>query len=83
MISENSSPKSQAMAFSLFSFFRNIGIFAGTFIGGFAKPAEQYESVFGGIWFFERFPFALPTMITGVCVFCAFLLSIFVVREVS
>ena len=83
MISENSTPKSQARAFSIFSFFRNIGIFVGTLIGALAKPAHQYKSVFGGVWFFERFPYALPTLVTGVVVLCCLLLSIFVVREVS
>jgi predicted MFS family arabinose efflux permease len=83
MIGENSSPKTQAMAFSLFSFFRNLGIFGGTLIGGLAKPAEQYDSVFGGIWFFERFPYALPTMIAGLVVLASFLLSVFAVQEVG
>jgi predicted MFS family arabinose efflux permease len=83
MISENSSPKTQASAFSVFSFFRNLGIFAGTLIGGLAKPADQYPSVFGKVWFFERFPYAFPTLIVGVVVLIALILSIFVVKEVS
>jgi hypothetical protein len=82
MISENSTPKTQAQAFSYFSFFRNLGIFGGTIIGGLAKPAEQFESVFGGIWFFERFPYALPTLIAGLVSLAALFFSIFLVREV-
>jgi len=81
MISENSTPKTQAMAFSYFSFFRNLGIFAGTLIGGLAKPADQFKSVFGGIWFFERFPYALPTLVAGFVSLSALVLSILVVQE--
>jgi hypothetical protein len=82
MLSENSTPKTQATTFSLFSFFRNFAIFAGTLVGGLAKPAEQFPKVFGGIWFFERFPFALPTMVVGVIVLLCLLLAIFVIEEV-
>jgi putative Ca2+/H+ antiporter (TMEM165/GDT1 family) len=82
MLSENSTAKTQASTFSLFAFFRNFAIFAGTLIGGLAKPAEQFPKVFKGVWFFERFPFALPTIITGVVVLICLLLAVFVIEEV-
>lgn len=82
MIGENSTSKSQAAAFAWFSFFRNLGIFGGTLIGGLAKPSEQFGGVFKGVWFFERFPYALPTLCCGVLVLIVFIISIVWVEEV-
>lgn len=46
MISENSTKKTQARAFSYFAFFGNLGIFAGPFIGRF--QSLRNESVADG-----------------------------------
>jgi hypothetical protein len=82
MITENSSPKTQARAFSLFAFFGNLGIFVGVLVGGFAKPAEQYPKYFGNVKFFLNFPFALPTIISGILIASALIVTIFFVDEV-
>jgi MFS family permease len=67
MISEFSTPETQARAFSWFAFGSNFGIFLGPLIGGmFADPANQYPGTFGGIRFFEKYPFALSGIATGV-----------------
>lgn len=67
MISENSTPKTQARAFSLFAFSGNLGIFFGSFLGGaLADPASQYPRVFGRIRFFQQYPYATPTVIVGI-----------------
>ncbi|KAJ9262235.1 hypothetical protein DTO195F2_3622 [Paecilomyces variotii] len=82
MISENSTPKTQARAFSYFAFANNLGIFLGPLIGGaLVHPEKQYPSVFGGIKFFEDNPYALPTFVTGVIGVSAFLVSIFFIKE--
>ncbi|MCJ1407629.1 hypothetical protein MMC19_001700 [Ptychographa xylographoides] len=66
MISENSTPKTQARAFSFFAFTGNLGILLGPLIGGaLADPAGQYPRVFGEVQFFKDFPYALPTFFTG------------------
>ncbi|KIW42009.1 uncharacterized protein PV06_05599 [Exophiala oligosperma] len=66
MISENSTAKTQARAFSFFAFSGNLGIFLGPIIGGaLAKPATVFPSIFGRIQFFHDFPYALPTIVTG------------------
>ncbi|KAL1871464.1 hypothetical protein Plec18167_007023 [Paecilomyces lecythidis] len=66
MISENSTPKTQARAFSYFAFANNLGIFLGPLIGGaLVHPEKQYPSLFGGNKFFENNPYALPTFVTG------------------
>jgi len=67
MITENSTPRTQARAFSFFAVAGNLGIFIGPLIGGgLSKPAEQYPSLFGRIQLFKEFPYALPTFVTGV-----------------
>lgn len=66
MIAEHSTPETQARAFSWFAFGGNIGIFVGPLIGGaLADPAEQYPGAFGGIPFFERYPYALAGFVVG------------------
>jgi ABC-type phosphate transport system permease subunit len=83
MIAENSTQKTQAKAFSLFAFFGNVGIFLGVLIGGFAKPAEQYPKLFGSVKFFQDFPYALPTIVSGIFIAIALVVTIFFVEEVS
>lgn len=66
MISELSTPKTQARSFSYFAFAGNLGILFGPLIGGaLAEPATQYPRVFGGIAFFEEYPYALPGFAVG------------------
>ncbi|KAI1193436.1 major facilitator superfamily transporter [Nemania serpens] len=67
MISELSTRETQAQAFAWFAVAGNLGIFIGPFIGGaLADPAGQYPRVFGGLWFFETFPYALSSITIGV-----------------
>ena len=42
MISENSTPKTQARAFSLFAFTGNLGIFLGPLLGAFGTLRDMY-----------------------------------------
>lgn len=84
MISENSTPKTQARAFSLFAFTGNLGIFIAPLIGGiFSEPAKHYPKVFGNIQFFKEFPYALPSFIVSVIAISAAILSILFLKEVS
>jgi MFS family permease len=108
MITENSTPRTQARAFSFFAFSGNVGIFLGPLIGmysphlvshkepwsflvterldiggGLASPAEQYPSIFGDIKFFEEYPYALPTFVTGAIGGAAAVCCALFVKEVS
>ncbi|KAI1091734.1 MFS general substrate transporter [Rostrohypoxylon terebratum] len=66
MISEHSTTKTQAKAFSWFAFSGNLGIFIGPLIGGaLADPAHQYPRVFGGVRFFLEYPYMLSSIVTG------------------
>ncbi|TWU75365.1 hypothetical protein ED733_007134 [Metarhizium rileyi] len=57
----------QPRAFSIMPLVWSLGSVIGPAFGGFfADPAKQYPSVFGGIWFFEKFPYALPNLIATV-----------------
>ncbi|CAL3968237.1 hypothetical protein PZA11_006780 [Diplocarpon coronariae] len=77
MITENSTPRTQARAFSFFAFSGNMGIFLGPVLGGILQsPARQYGGLFESIQFFRNYPYALPTFATGsvgvaVAVLCA------------
>jgi MFS family permease len=81
MIAEISTKDTQATAYGWFAFAGNIGIFIGPLIGGvLADPAEQYPKVFGGIYFFETYPYALAGAVPGViaasaAILCAFFLT--------
>ncbi|KAJ3578789.1 hypothetical protein NPX13_g1771 [Xylaria arbuscula] len=67
MISELSTKQTQATAFSWFAVAGNIGIFIGPLIGGaLADPAVQYPRVFAGVYFFEKFPYALSSIAVAV-----------------
>ncbi|KAK6356094.1 hypothetical protein TWF718_000469 [Orbilia javanica] len=78
MISEHSTVKTQARAFSLFAFTGNLGILFGPLIGGMlAEPASQYPGLFRGVPFFERYPYALSSFAVGalglvITIVCAF-----------
>ncbi|KAI1770037.1 MFS general substrate transporter [Hypoxylon cercidicola] len=66
MIAEHSTPRTQARSFSWFAFSGNLGIFFGPLIGGaLADPAHQYPNVFGGVPFFEEYPYALSSIVVG------------------
>ncbi|KAI5462119.1 major facilitator superfamily domain-containing protein [Mariannaea sp. PMI_226] len=57
----------QPRAFSVMPLVWSVGSVIGPSFGGFfAEPAKQYPSIFGGIEFFERFPFALPNLLLTV-----------------
>ncbi|MCJ1225831.1 hypothetical protein MMC12_002480 [Toensbergia leucococca] len=82
MISENSTPKTQAQAFSFFMFTGNMGIFIGPLIGGsLSNPADQYPRVFGQIHFFKNYPYALATAVTGTVAASAAIVSALFVKE--
>ncbi|KAK3329783.1 MFS general substrate transporter [Apodospora peruviana] len=66
MISEHSTSKTQARAFSWFSFTGNLGILFGPLIGGaLADPAAQYPRFFKNVQFFVDYPYALPSFTVG------------------
>lgn len=66
MLAENSTKHTQARVFSWFAVSGNLGIFIGPLLGGvLANPVHQYPGAFGGIQFFEDYPYALATFVCG------------------
>ncbi|KAL2019807.1 hypothetical protein VTK56DRAFT_9158 [Thermocarpiscus australiensis] len=82
MISEHSTSKTQARAFSWFAFSGNLGILFGPLIGGsLADPAEQYPRLFGNVRFFIDYPYALASLAVGVIGLSSVAVAIFFVEE--
>jgi hypothetical protein len=48
-----------------------------------SSPASQYPRVFGGIWFFEQYPYALPSIVASMFGFSATIISAIYLKEVS
>ncbi|XXH00946.1 hypothetical protein Hte_007297 [Hypoxylon texense] len=82
MISEHSTPRTQARSFSWFAFTGNLGLFIGPLIGGaLADPAHQYPNVFGGVRFFEQYPYALSSIVVGCIGLTAVVTSAIFIEE--
>ncbi|ORY10531.1 major facilitator superfamily domain-containing protein [Clohesyomyces aquaticus] len=82
MISENSTKKTQARAFSYFAFVGNWGIFIGPLIGGaLESPARKFPSTFGRLQFFHDYPYALPGFLSALFGLSAAILSALFVKE--
>lgn len=83
MISEISTPKTQARSFSLFAFAGNIAILLAPLMGGaLAKPADNF-SFFRKVELFVSFPYLLPCIVTGSLALMAALANLFFLKEVS
>jgi MFS family permease len=82
MISEHSTAKTQARAFSWLAFSGNVGIFIGPLIGAaLEEPATQYPGVFGNTQFLLDYPYALPTLLVGFFGLTSFITSALFIKE--
>lgn len=82
MVAEHSTPKTQARAFSWFAFSGNLGIFLGPLLGGaLADPATQYPGVFGGVRFFEDYPYAMSSLVVALVGLTAAITSACFIQE--
>ncbi|KAK0656719.1 major facilitator superfamily domain-containing protein [Cercophora newfieldiana] len=82
MLAEHSTSKTQARVFSWFAFSGNLGILFGPLLGGaFANPVDQYPSVFGGIPFFVKYPYALPSLAVSTIGLSAVVLTVLFTEE--
>jgi MFS family permease len=81
MITENSTKKTQAQAFSYFAFTGNMGILLGPMIGGgLSKLPEHYE-FWRGNKFMTDLPYALPTLVCGTFAAIAAIASAVLIKE--
>ncbi|KAJ5736013.1 uncharacterized protein N7483_001138 [Penicillium malachiteum] len=82
MVAEHSTPATQARAFSWFAFSGNLGIFLGPLLGGaLADPVRQYPGLFGGMRFFEDYPYALSSFVVAIIGATAAMSTAFFVEE--
>jgi hypothetical protein len=72
----------QPRAFSIMPLVWSIGsIFGPAFGGFFAMPAQRFPSVFGGVPFFEKYPFALPNLMACVFFFISVTTAVLFLKE--
>jgi len=72
----------QSRAFLLLPMTGNIGTIIGPIIGGLlADPAANYPSLFGGIAWLEKYPYAAPNLVSAFFLFLALLAVIFGLDE--
>lgn len=82
MLSELSTPRTQAVAFSWFAISGNVGIFLGPLVGGaLADPAHQYPGAFGHVQFFLDYPYAVSSFVISVLGFAGAITTAFFVQE--
>lgn len=81
MISEISTPKTQAKAFSLFAFSGTVSIFFAPLAGGLlVKPAENFR-LFRNFQLFVTYPYLLPCILTSAIALAAALVNLFFLEE--
>jgi MFS family permease len=82
MISEISTPKTQARAFSLLGFAGNMAIFLAPLMGGaLARPGDSFP-IFQHTKLFLDFPYLLPCLVTGSLALVSGLSCLFFLEEV-
>jgi MFS family permease len=82
MISELSTPKTQAQAFSYFAVAGNIGIFLGPLLGGgLVEYTKSYLVQQGNFW--DKHTYSLPGICCGIAILIFSVVVLFFVNEVS
>ncbi|KZT54505.1 MFS general substrate transporter [Calocera cornea HHB12733] len=78
MISEMTDDTNEARAFPLYSLMWALGSVIGPSIGGtLSRPADNFPSVFGGVAFWETYPYFLPCAISACITGVSIITSIF------
>lgn len=73
--------KFQSRAFLLLPMTFNVGVIIGPILGGIlSDPAGSYPGVFGNVVFFQKFPYALPNLVSAL-ILCFALAGIFFLLE--
>jgi hypothetical protein len=64
--------KYQSRAFLLLPMTFNLGVIVGPILGGIlSDPADSYPGLFGGVPFFEKYPYATPNILSSMFLFSA------------
>ncbi|BFU24680.1 transporter, major facilitator family protein [Entamoeba histolytica HM-1:IMSS-B] len=79
---EFSTKENRAQVFGLIGLTNGLGMIIGASVGGYlARPAKQYPSIFGGMKFFEIFPFILPNLVCSLITMVGVILGYFYLEE--
>ncbi|ELP94920.1 hypothetical protein EIN_250140 [Entamoeba invadens IP1] len=79
---EFSNKENRAQVFGLIGLTNGFGMIIGSALGGYlARPCIQYPKVFGGITFFETFPYILPNIVCACFTLIGVVLSFFYLQE--
>ncbi|KZO92170.1 MFS general substrate transporter [Calocera viscosa TUFC12733] len=82
MISEMTDETNEAQAFPLFSLMWAVGCIVGPSIGGvLSRPAESFPSVFGGVLFWETYPYFLPCLCSAGITGVSLVVALFFLKE--
>jgi len=74
----------QSRAFLLLPMCANVGVIIGPILGGLTSdPASNYPNLFGGIQWMEKFPYALPNLLSAIFLGSAALVVFFGLQEVA
>ncbi|KAG5984349.1 hypothetical protein E4U55_005127 [Claviceps digitariae] len=72
----------QPRAFSIMPLVWSMGSVVGPAFGGFfADPVRQFPGLFEGVWFFEKFPYALPNFIATFFFLISLTSAVFFLEE--
>lgn len=72
----------QPQAFSLMPLVWSIGsVFGPSFGGFFARPAQQFPSLFGNSWLFTTYPFLLPNLVAFLFFFISVVVATLFLHE--
>ncbi|KAH6619767.1 major facilitator superfamily domain-containing protein [Chaetomium sp. MPI-SDFR-AT-0129] len=72
----------QPKAFSIMPLVWSIGsVFGPAFGGFFARPVDQYPSLFGNSAFFKQYPFVLPNLMACCVFFVSFMTGLLFLKE--
>lgn len=81
-LSAGKTKKTKGRIQSYFAFSGSLGILIGPVLGGsLANPASQFPTIFGGVAFFEKYPYALSSLAVAFGGATSALLNLFYLKE--